>query len=71
MDDEWVEYVDEVTGVPYLYNNATGESQWIEPTLPISTSKDLDEWETHYDEDGNEFYFNNVLVWYKNNSLIK
>ena len=28
---DWVQYVDEASGVPYYYNNATGASQWEAP----------------------------------------
>ena len=48
-NDNWVQYIDEDTGNPYLYNEATGESRWIE----VEECK----WDKYYDDDGNEFYY--------------
>ena len=27
--DQWIQCIDEESGFPYLYNNATGESRWL------------------------------------------
>lgn len=48
-NENWVQYIDEDTGNPYLYNEATGESRWIE----VEECK----WDKYYDDDGNEFYY--------------
>ncbi len=50
--DNWVQYTDEVSGNPYFYNEATGESRWIEVAVCL--------WEKFYDDDGNEFYHHKV-----------
>ncbi len=52
--DTWVQYMDEETGNPYLFNEATGEARWIDMTAPVSN------WEKYYDDDGNEYYYNKV-----------
>jgi hypothetical protein len=63
--DDWVEYIDEATGAPYLFNNVTGESRWVE----LGENEDEQEgyyeeqqspWQAYYDDDGNLFYYNQV-----------
>lgn len=60
----WLHYVDDETGYPYMYNTITGEAQWlseeqyIEQTAPIVLEESP--WEKHYDDAGNEFYYNKV-----------
>lgn len=55
LADEWVQFVDDETGLPYLHNPVTKESRWIE-----TFTETQDEWETCYDDDGNQFYHNKV-----------
>ena len=59
-DAQWQQYVDETTGLPYLYNTVTGESRWLEEKGEYTTSI-LNAWETYQDEEGNEFYYNTVV----------
>lgn len=58
--DVWVQCYDEESGWPYVYNEATGEVKWVEPESTEQLLAVL--WEVCYDEDGNEFYYNQVLV---------
>eukprot|EP01036_Dinobryon_divergens_P029732 gene29732-38873_t len=65
VDDEfdhtqWQQYIDEASGLPYLYNTATGESRWLEEEKMEDTTSILNAWETYQDDDGNEFYYNTI-----------
>lgn len=65
-DDEknWVHYIDDESGFPYMYNTVTGEARWLteaeyqgnEPAIVEIESP----WETLYDNDGNIYYYNKV-----------
>lgn len=70
VDDEknWVHYIDDESGYPYMYNTVTGEARWLteseyqgnEPAVVEIESP----WETMYDNDGNIYYYNKVSCWY-------
>jgi hypothetical protein len=57
--NEWTQYFDEDYGVPYWYNETTGESKWTEDYI-VDVPGDSRIWERHYDDEGNAFYYNNV-----------
>lgn len=59
--DVWVQCYDEESGWPYVYNEATGEMKWVEPESTEQLLAVM--WEICYDEDGNEFYYNQVNCW--------
>jgi len=54
----WIQCFDEETGYPYLYNDVTGETKWVD----AETSNDLvvTLWQKFYDDNGDEFYYNPV-----------
>lgn len=56
--DVWVQCYDEESGWPYVYNEATGEVKWVEPESTEQLMAVM--WDICYDEDGNEFYYNQV-----------
>ena len=61
-EKNWVHYIDDETGFPYMYNTVTGEARWLteaeyqgnEPAIVEIESP----WETLYDNDGNIYYYN-------------
>ncbi len=63
-EKNWVHYIDDETGFPYMYNTVTGEARWLteaeyqenEPAIVEIESP----WETLYDNDGNIYYYNKV-----------
>ena len=57
-EDQWVQYYDEETGCPYLFNHALGEAKWID----VEASNDLmvTLWERYYDENGYQYFYNQV-----------
>jgi hypothetical protein len=60
--ESWIEYIDEVSGHPYLYNEVTGESKWITETVPTKESNEgYYRWESHFDENGYLFFYNKVV----------
>ena len=54
----WIQCFDEETGYPYVYNDVTGETKWVD----ADASKDLvvTLWQKFYDDNGDEFYYNPV-----------
>lgn len=56
----WIQCYDEETGYPYVYNDVTGETKWIDP----SESNDLvvTLWQKFFDDNGDEFYYNPVSI---------
>lgn len=57
----WIQCFDEESGYPYIYNNATGETKWID----AESSNDLlvTLWQKFYDDSGDPFYYNPVCVF--------
>lgn len=51
-------YTTVVDGGRYYYNNATGESRWVIPSLSPNTTY----WERCLDEDSGRFYYHHVLT---------
>lgn len=54
----WIQCFDEESGYPYVYNNVTGETKWID----AESSNDLmvTLWQKFYDDSGDAFYYNPV-----------
>lgn len=67
-ENNWVHYIDDETGYPYMYNSVTGEARWLsegeyqdfEPAVITIESP----WETLYDDNGNIYYYNKVCFDY-------
>ena len=57
-DGTWIQCFDEESGYPYIYNNITGETKWID----AESSNDLmvTLWQKFYDDSGDAFYYNPV-----------
>lgn len=62
VDRDWVQYFDEDTGYPYLYNEITGEAKWIDPETFNVEDLQINIWEKYFDDDGNPFYYNRVRI---------
>ena len=54
----WIQCYDDESGWPYVYNEHTGEVKWVEPESTEQLLAVL--WEVCYDQDGNQFYYNQV-----------
>jgi hypothetical protein len=58
----WVRYLDESSGLTYLYNEATGESKW--ESEPDRNSEAVEQqqgtWVQTFDDDGNAYFYNQV-----------
>jgi len=60
-DDVWLQCIDEESGYPYLYNQHTGESKWVEVDEGDQHQQLLvTVWEKYYDNDGYEYFYNPV-----------
>lgn len=62
-DGTWIQCFDEESGYPYVYNNITGETKWID----AESSNDLmvTLWQKFYDDSGDAFYYNPVSSGHK------
>ena len=59
----WIQCFDEETGYPYVYNDVTGETKWIDATTSDELLVTL--WQKFYDDNGDAFYYNPVgLIFY-------
>jgi hypothetical protein len=61
-NDGWTQYIDDESGVPYWYNEVSGEARWIEDNSDPTQIEIQGVWEKYYDDDGNPFYFNSVSM---------
>ena len=59
--ETWIQCYDEESGWPYVYNEVTGEVKWVEPESTEQLMAEL--WEVCYDEAGNQFYYNSVIIF--------
>jgi hypothetical protein len=57
-EESWLQCVDEESGFPYLYNNITGETKWVD--VEESENLMVTLWQTFYDDEGDQFYYNPV-----------
>lgn len=60
----WIQCFDEDSGCPYLYNDLTGETKWVDASSSNEILITL--WQKFYDDNGDEFFYNPVCL---NNSL--
>jgi hypothetical protein len=58
---EWMQCFDEESGYPYLYNNITGETKWVD--VEDSENLMVTLWQTFYDDAGDQFYYNPVSLY--------
>jgi hypothetical protein len=54
----WIQCYDEESGYPYIFNNVTGETKWVD--VDSSQGLLITLWQKFYDDNGDEFYYNPV-----------
>ncbi len=61
-NDGWTQYIDDESGLPYWYNEETGEAKWgeVDKTATQAPIEIQGVWEKYYDDQGNPFYYNTV-----------
>ena len=62
INDGWTQYIDDESGLPYWYNEQTGEAKWaeVDKTATQAPIEIQGVWEKYYDDQGNPFYYNTV-----------